>query len=91
MSAPRADEIDKIACVIDGRDMEPPEPFERVMAALAVLKPGERVRLLLPREPFPLYRVLESAGYAWETERIESIESREGGVVFAILIGRRKA
>ena len=51
---------------IDARDLEPPEPFERVMEALCELKPGDDVLLILTREPFPLYRVLERNGYAWK-------------------------
>lgn len=52
--------------VVDARDLEPPEPFERVMEALCELKPGDDVLLILTREPFPLYRVLERNGYAWK-------------------------
>lgn len=51
---------------IDARGMEPPEPFERVMEALSELEPGEEILLILPREPYPLYRVLERNGYAWK-------------------------
>lgn len=53
--------------VVDARDLEPPEPFERVMEALCALKPGDDVLLVLTREPFPLYRVLERNGYTWKT------------------------
>jgi len=52
--------------VIDARDLEPPEPFERVMEALSDLAPGDRIKLILNREPHPLYRVLERNGYAYE-------------------------
>ena len=52
--------------VIDARDLEPPEPFERVMEALCDMQPGDDVVLILTREPFPLYRVLEHNGYAWQ-------------------------
>ena len=52
--------------VIDAREMEPPEPFERVMEALCELAPSDDVLLVLNREPFPLYRVLERNGYAWQ-------------------------
>jgi uncharacterized protein (DUF2249 family) len=55
-----------MSIVIDARDLEPPEPFERVMEALCDLQPGDDVVLILTREPFPLYRVLERNGYAWE-------------------------
>ena len=37
-----------------------------VMEALCELKPGDDVLLILTREPFPLYRVLERNGYAWK-------------------------
>lgn len=54
--------------IVDARDLEPPEPFERVMEALCELKAGEEILLILNREPFPLYRVLERNGYAWQTK-----------------------
>ena len=59
--------------VIDARGMHPPEPFERVMAALDDLVPGDRIVLVLDREPTPLYRVLRQNGYAyradWDADR----------------------
>ncbi len=55
--------------VIDGREMEPPEPFVRTMQALAASGPGQRVLLRLTREPFPLYQALASQGFLWRTER----------------------
>jgi uncharacterized protein (DUF2249 family) len=55
-----------MSIIIDARDLEPPEPFERVMEALCDLPPGDDVVLILTREPFPLYRVLERNGYAWQ-------------------------
>jgi uncharacterized protein (DUF2249 family) len=53
--------------VIDALAMVPPEPMERVLEALSLLERGDTVTLLLPREPFPLYRVLEARGFAWAT------------------------
>jgi uncharacterized protein (DUF2249 family) len=50
--------------VIDARGWAPPRPFEAVMQALCDLQPGGRVRLILDREPLPLYRVLDRNGYA---------------------------
>lgn len=50
--------------VIDARDWEPPRPFEETMEALCRLQPGERLRLIIGREPLPLYRVLDQNGYA---------------------------
>ncbi|MCC6608173.1 MAG: DUF2249 domain-containing protein [Burkholderiales bacterium] len=54
--------------VIDARDLEPPEPFERVMEALGDLAEGDRILLILNREPFPLYRVLERNGYGYASK-----------------------
>jgi uncharacterized protein (DUF2249 family) len=44
--------------------MQPPEPLERTMEALDRLGEGDRVRLLVPHEPQPLYRILTRNGYA---------------------------
>lgn len=54
--------------VIDARQMEPPEPFEKTMAALDDLAPGDEIVLVLNREPAPLYRVLDANGYAHRVE-----------------------
>ncbi|OWW21461.1 DUF2249 domain-containing protein [Noviherbaspirillum denitrificans] len=48
---------------IDVCGLEPPEPLERVLDALNSLQPGQRLRVLIPREPFPLYNILERNGY----------------------------
>ncbi len=57
--------IDEI--LIDGRDLEPPEPMLRVLAALDAAQPGQTVRLLLPREPLPLYPLLAQRGWRHDT------------------------
>jgi uncharacterized protein (DUF2249 family) len=67
--------------VVDARYLPPPEPFERTMEMLDALQPGERMLLLLFREPHPLYRVLRQNGYVYETELLA-----DG--TFEILIGR---
>ncbi|WP_296816664.1 DUF2249 domain-containing protein [Thiobacillus sp.] len=54
-----ADEI-----LVDARELEPPEPMEKVLRTLALLRPGQSIRLLLHREPFPLYPCLPSAATA---------------------------
>jgi uncharacterized protein (DUF2249 family) len=51
--------------VIDARHLLPPEPFERVVDALATLGEGETVLLILEREPLPLYQFLENNHYEW--------------------------
>ncbi|EKE18360.1 MAG: hypothetical protein ACD_10C00018G0001 [uncultured bacterium] len=53
--------------VIDGRGLEPPEPFMLMMEALNGSCPGEATLLLLLREPFPLYHALDAGGFAYQT------------------------
>lgn len=53
--------------LIDGRDLEAPEPLLRVLAALEAAQSGQTVRLLLPREPFPLYPLLAQRGWRHDT------------------------
>jgi uncharacterized protein (DUF2249 family) len=53
--------------LIDARWLEPPEPMEKALHTLALLKPGQTIRLLLHREPFPLYLILREKGYVHET------------------------
>ena len=52
---------------IDARGLAPPEPMEKVMHTLALLRPGQSIRLLLHREPFPLYPLLAERAYRHET------------------------
>ncbi|MCC6334123.1 MAG: DUF2249 domain-containing protein [Myxococcales bacterium] len=52
---------------VDGRELFPPEPMQRVLAALATLAQGECLELLLAREPFPLYELLRRDGHTWRT------------------------
>ncbi len=56
--------------LVDARWLEPPEPMERVLAALDGLKPGQGIRFLIHREPFPLYGVLENMGYRHTTHML---------------------
>jgi uncharacterized protein (DUF2249 family) len=52
--------------LVDARGLEPPQPFEIVMEALADLPPGDSITVLLERMPFPLFRVLDRDGYKYE-------------------------
>lgn len=56
--------------VVDARYLEPPEPFVLTMDALDLLPPGEKLLLLLFREPHPLYKVLRQNGYRYESELV---------------------
>ena len=51
---------------LDVRWLEPPEPFERIVAALETLPPGETLRVMIHREPRPLFAWLQREGYAFQ-------------------------
>jgi hypothetical protein len=61
------------ARVVDGRGLLPPEPMQRTLEALADLPSGGSVVLLLHREPFPLYDLLDGRGF-----RHKTVERRDG-------------
>lgn len=54
--------------LIDGRDLQPPEPLELALAELATLAPGEELVMLLRCEPLPLYSVLERNGFDYRSK-----------------------
>ena len=51
---------------LDNRGLPPPEPMVRILAALKDLEGGVRLRVLMDREPFPLYPELERRGFSWD-------------------------
>lgn len=53
--------------LIDVSALEPPEPLERILDALADLPPGDWLRVCHRRDPVPLYRMLRDMGYRWDT------------------------
>ena len=56
------DRIDLDVC-----GLAPPEPLERVLEALSLLEPGQCLRMLIDREPRPLFGILDRNGFAYET------------------------
>jgi uncharacterized protein (DUF2249 family) len=50
---------------LDNRDLAPPEPMVRILAAAETLNPGETLSALLRREPVFLFRELEKRGHHW--------------------------
>lgn len=58
--------------VVDARGLSPPGPFERAMEALDQIDSGvaDRVRLLVDRQPLPLFQVLAMNGYRQTSERL---------------------
>ena len=67
---------------LDLRGLYPPEPMERVFDALANLLKGQQIRMLIDREPHPLYRILEQNNY-----RYASTEPEPG--LYQIVISER--
>lgn len=53
---------------IDVSALEPPEPLEQILDALADLPSGDWLRVRHRRDPVPLYRMLRDMGYRWRTE-----------------------
>lgn len=51
---------------LDLRGLPAPEPMERVLDALDALPAGAALRVLLPHEPYPLYRLLARDGWIHE-------------------------
>jgi hypothetical protein len=62
--------------VIDGRELQPPEPLELTLMALDTLAADDEVILLLYCQPHPLFDVLRRNGYAW-TEAIQDDGTHE--------------
>ena len=69
--------------LIDARWLEPPEPMELTLAAINVLAPGERLRLLIHRTPHLLFPILDEWGFAHQTN------SHDDGT-YEILIWRKE-
>lgn len=53
------------ASFVDVSGLLPPEPMERILEALSLLAPDAALQVLIDREPFPLYRVLERHDYRY--------------------------
>lgn len=51
--------------LIDARAMLPPEPLERALAALDLLKCNDVLTLILNQQPLPLLRILADSGFKW--------------------------
>ena len=50
---------------LDNRDLDPPEPMVRILAATETMKTGEVLSALLSREPVFLLPELAKRGHAW--------------------------
>jgi len=54
--------------VIDGRELQPPEPMERTLEALSTLADEDELVLLLYCQPQPLFAILKRSGYGWSED-----------------------
>ena len=63
--APGDEDWPEPAVHLDNRDLDPPEPMVRILAALERLAPGQTLSALLSREPIFLFRELEKRGHQW--------------------------
>lgn len=54
---------------LDARSLPPPEPMERVLELLPQIDGGKRLRLLIDREPLPLFRILESEQFEYSIRK----------------------
>jgi hypothetical protein len=52
--------------VVDGREMQPPEPLEKTLEALDKLPPQGELLVLLYCHPNPLFNILRKNGYVWQ-------------------------
>ncbi|MYM72328.1 DUF2249 domain-containing protein [Duganella sp. FT134W] len=57
----------RMSAVLDVGGLEPPEPMVRILEALDTLGPDEQLRVLIDREPVPLYSILQRNGYGHRT------------------------
>lgn len=70
LSAGLAEQARQARDALDVRGLEPPEPFLRIMQALAG-SPEKPLRVLIHREPLPLYDVLAEQGFSHRTRSLE--------------------
>ena len=57
--------------VVDARGLEPPQPMQRILEALAALPAGATLRARTDRRPMLLYPKLDERGYRYETRAVD--------------------
>ncbi len=60
------------ARLLDVGGLEPPQPMVMILEALDTLGPDERLRVMIDRDPVPLYQVLRRYGFAHRTTPSEA-------------------
>lgn len=54
---------------LDVSRLPAPQPMERILDALDTLAPGAALQVLIHREPYPLYEILDRRGWRHITRR----------------------
>lgn len=57
---------------MDNRELDPPEPMVRILAATERMKEGEVLTAILCRKPAFLIPELEKRGHAWHGDFLEA-------------------
>lgn len=60
------------ARLLDVGGLEPPQPMVLILEALDTLGPDERLRVMIDRDPVPLYQILRRYGFAHRTTPSEA-------------------
>jgi uncharacterized protein (DUF2249 family) len=68
--------------VIDAREMHPPEPLERALTALDLIRDNGELTLILNQRPQLLFRFLQNNGYKWS-----EADTADGGFSYKIFKG----
>lgn len=62
--------------LIDGRELQPPEPLELALTALDSMTAEDELVMLLYCQPHPLFDILRRYGYKW-TETVQDDGTHE--------------
>lgn len=57
--------------VIDGRDMQPPEPLEKTLEAIDQLGADDELLLMVYCHPVPLFNILRNNGFVWQEDVLQ--------------------
>lgn len=57
--------------VIDGRDMQPPEPLEKTLEGIDQLGADDELLLMVYCHPVPLFNILRNNGFVWQEDVLE--------------------
>ena len=57
-----------VETTLDARDMAPPEPFDKATEILRQLQPGQYLRMLHRRVPYPLFEFCRGLSLAYAVQ-----------------------